>query len=422
MDVRNAGIGVGKVLRSDNRIPVLFFGDQWDDMWRRRQQLAWRLSQTDLIQHVLYIERPLPITSLLKFLVGRADRDGTERWRRVLSNRSWVMPLGKRFSVLTTFAPLPPVGLAPLYRASERARDSWLLRRLGVGFDLNRRMVWVSHPQISVDVIQALEPCLLWYDCTEHFSAVPWLPDCMRAQIEATDHWLTEHADVVTAVSRTLCEEKQQVNPNTHWLPNAVDTDLFLQPPESFPVPLELQGVPRPILVFVGGLNEWAHDWELLDKVAALQPEWTMLLIGPLSVFTKTQRMLQGHPNILCVGQKPYWELPAYLTHSDVCFQFYRLGRGNDTRNSQKLFLYLAAGKPVVSTPSADVESYRDFVEIAETPAQFVKAVENMLVHDRKSLQEKRLALARENSWDRRVQQIMDLITDSSIQGCQREG
>ena len=111
---------------------ILFFADYWDDMWRRRQQLAWRLSQTGLVEHVVYIERPLPVTSLLKFLVGQADRDGTHRWRRLLSNRSWVMPVGEKLSVLTTFAPLPPMGQEPLFHASELARDRWRLHWLWV--------------------------------------------------------------------------------------------------------------------------------------------------------------------------------------------------------------------------------------------------------------------------------------------------
>ncbi|MCJ7728461.1 MAG: glycosyltransferase [Sedimentisphaerales bacterium] len=392
-------------MKCSDRI-LFFFADYWDDMWRRRQQLAWRLVQNDLIKHLIYIERPLPVTSFLKFLMGQADRDGMDRWHRVLHNRSWVMPVGEKFSVITTFAPLPPVGLVPVFNASEKARDHWLLKRLRAHFDLTCPVAWVSHPQLSVDIVQALEPRLLWYDCTEDFAAWPGLPDCVRAQIETTDRWLTKHADVVTAVSRTLFEEKRQINSNTHWLPNAVDTDLFLQPCESFRVPRELQGVSRPVLAFVGGLSEWAHDWELLGQVATLRPEWTFLLIGPLSVCSMTRQMLAGHSNIICVGQKPYQELPAYLGHSDVCFQFYRPIRKNNSGNSQKLFLYLAAGKPVVSTRSADVLAYEKYVSLADGPEDFVVAVEEALCSDSPEKTRSRQEMAKANSWTARVKQI----------------
>ena len=389
---------------------ILFFGDKWDDMWRRRQQLAWRLSRTDMFEHVIYIERPLPTTSFIKFLVGRADRDGKDRWRRVISNHSWLMPVWDKLSVLTTYAPLPPVGISWLFYALERTRDRWFLRKLKKHFNIYKPMVWISHPQISVEVIKALEPSLIWYDCTEDFSSFPGTPDCMREQIEVTDCWLTEHANVVTAVSHTLYNEKQHVNPNTHWLPNAVDADLFLQSPESFRVPPELQSVSRPVLTFVGGLNEWSHNWVLLDQVAALRPEWTILLIGGLSLSRETQQMLHSHPNVLCVGQKPYQKLPAYLYHSDVCFLFYRSIRKNNTGNSQKLFLYLAAGKPVVSTPSADVLAYQELVHVVETADGFVTDVERALEDDCDDLRQRRQAFARENSWTQRITSITEML------------
>lgn len=393
---------------------VFFFADYWDDMWRRRQQLAWRLAQTDLMDHVVYIERPLPITSFFKFLVGHADRDGRDRWRRVISNRSWIMSVGKKISVLTTFAPLPPMGSEPLFRFSERDRDRWILWRLRKYFKNPKPqpIVWVSHPQISVEVIKALQPRLLWYDCTEDFSDFPGFPDCARAQIKATDRWLTERADVVTAVSRLLYEEKQQINPNTHWLPNAVDTKLFLQAPQNFRVPPDLQGVSRPALAFIGGLNNWAHDWELLDNVATLRPKWTILLIGGMNLSWSIRQMLRGHSNILCVGQKAYQELPAYVINSDVCFQFYKQSRKNDTGNSQKLFLYFAAGKPVISTLSADVEAYREMVEIVETAEDFVVRVEKVIREDNRATIKTRKEIARENSWDVRGERIFQILAD----------
>ena len=107
-------------------------------------------------------------------------------------------------------------------------------------------------------------------------------------------------------------------------------------------------------------------------------------------------------------------DLPDYLIHSDVCFQFYKPMRCNDTRNSQKLFLYFAAGKPVVSTPSADVESYEDIVRIANTAKEFVQCVEDAITNDRAEQETKLLAKAEANSWDRRVGKIIESLTGRS--------
>ncbi|MCL4552680.1 MAG: glycosyltransferase [Candidatus Marsarchaeota archaeon] len=376
------------------------------------------MARDGLVDHTVYVERPLPVTSLVKFLFGRADSEGRVRWKRVISNRSLVMRAGKNVSVLTTLAPLPPVGPATPIRLSELVRDRLLksqLARHESQKDSVSPIVWISHPQISVDSIRSLNPGLLWYDCTEDFAAWPGLSTYTRAQIEATDHWIMEHADVVTTVYRTLYQEKLRLNPRTYWLPNAVDTEVFSQPSGSWPRPLELQAVSSPVLTFVGGLNEWAHDWELLDQVAAMRPHWAILLIGEVSASVKRQGLLRSHSNVRCIGQKPYHELPAYLAHSDVCFQFYKQGRGNDTRNSQKMFLYFASGKPVVSTPSADALEYADCVLLADNSASFAAAVEVALSLDTPRKAEERQELSRANSWHVRLKQIGNILDSATV-------
>ena len=387
------------------RYQILFFGDQWDDMWRRRQQLAWRLSKSNLSKHVVYIERPLPFTSLVKYIVGRADREGKKRWRRVLGSRRKLMALSNKFSVLTTFAPLPPVGPKWVFQASESYRSRWLVRRLLKDFAFDRPFIWISNPQMSVDEIRDLNPGLLWYDCTEDMTVQHGLSNCAITQMRDTDRWIKNNADVVTAVSQKLVSEISHIRPDTHWLPNAVDTELFLKSLVNYPVPKELLGISRPILSFVG-LGGWCHDWDLLYKVASLKPEWNFLLIGPFDSSFYHRDLLNRNSNIIFIGMKSYKTIPAYLVNSDVCFQFYKSIRMNDTRNSQKLFLYLASGKPVVSTPSADVQSYKELVYIAKTAEEFVVAVELALRDDCNALRRRRQTFALTNSWDARIKKI----------------
>ena len=122
--------------------------------------------------------------------------------------------------------------------------------------------------------------------------------------------------------------------------------------------------------------------------------------------------MLKTHSNIFCLGQKPYSELPNYLINSDICFLFYRTIRKNNTGNSQKLFLYLAAGKPVVSTLSADIESYGSLVKIANTAGEFVESAEILMASDSQGDALRRRELALENSWPRRVDEIRQILNN----------
>lgn len=391
---------------------LVFFADNWDCRWRRRQQLAWGLAKSGIVKRVIYVERPLSMTSFIKFLINKVDWEGKQRWERVISQHSWVMRLQENISLLATFAPLPARGPVPFFNFSEFIRDRWLLSKLRKHFEINKPIVCITHPQISIGAIRALDPSLIWYDCTEDFSAWPGLPNCVRSQIKETDAWLTSKANVITAVSHLLYQEKKKMNSNTHWLPNAVDIDLFMQPKENLTIPKELQDIQHPILTFVGGMCDWAHDWELLDQVATLRPNWTIVLIGNLNLKPRTVKMLKAHGNILCLGQKPYSELPNYLANSDICFLFYRTIRKNDTGNSQKLFLYLAAGKPIVSTLSADIESYGGLVKIVSTAGEFVVSVECLMASDSPGDALRRRESAMENSWQRRVEQIRQILND----------
>jgi len=225
-----------------------------------------------------------------------------------------------------------------------------------------------------------------------------------------TDSYLTKNADLITTVSRILFDEKKKQNPNAYLLPNAVDIDAYMLPAKEYKVPLEIKNAKQPIITFVGSMCDWSNDWNLLDEVSKMRPDWTFVLVGDLQVSKNTSNMLKSRSNILCVGQRPYSELPAYLINSDICFQCYRPARENDTRNSQKLFLYLAAGKPIVSTRSADVESYAEFVYISDDATTFVKGIENEIMTDSPQKIAKRREFAKNNSWAKRVETIVDLL------------
>ena len=393
---------------------LILSGDYWDDMWRRRQQLAWRLAKTDLAKHYIYVEGPLSVTSLVKFITCRADSYIRERWQRIFSNRSWSIQIEKNLILFTTFAPFMNIKSSFLYRASIRISEWLLLHQLKAYFDPNHLIIWVNHSRFSDKFIKAIKHNFLWYDCTEDFAAWPGVQDWAKHDIQKNDSWLTKKANVVTAVSRALYDEKRQLNPNTYWLPNAVDIDLFLKPAESFSMPFELRNVSRPVLVFVGGMSDWPHNWKLLDQVATMRPGWTILLIGRLSVSHSTRQMLYDHSNIICVGQKDYHDLPAYLAYSDVGFQFYRLLRANDTRNGQKLFLYFAAGKPVVSTNSGDAQAYSEYVSIVDSPRDFVARVEESILKNTPSITKERQEMAKLNSWDVRIKQICEIFENVS--------
>jgi len=105
-----------------------------------------------------------------------------------------------------------------------------------------------------------------------------------------------------------------------------------------------------------------------------------------------------------------YEELPRYVGHFDACLLPFRVNPLTQAASPVKLYEYLASGKPVASAPLKEVLPLRGLVEIAEE-GQWVAAVEACLAraHDAGAAS-RRMAVARENTWDKRVERALELL------------
>ena len=124
-------------------------------------------------------------------------------------------------------------------------------------------------------------------------------------------------------------------------------------------------------------------DTLLLDRIAEMRPDWHLVMIGPVVKIDPAD--LPRRPNIHYLGGKGYEDLPAYLAGWDVAMMPFALNESTRFISPTKTPEYLAAGKPVVSTPIRDVvRSYGEtkLVRIADTPEAFVAAVEGALSED----------------------------------------
>ena len=75
-----------------------------------------------------------------------------------------------------------------------------------------------------------------------------------------------------------------------------------------------------------------------------------------------------------------------------------------------EIFEFLATGKPVVVSGLPALEQFNGVVNIAHTPDDFNRAVKDCLQNDDKEKRNLRLALARENTWDRKVEKLEEIV------------
>ena len=143
--------------------------------------------------------------------------------------------------------------------------------------------------------------------------------------------------------------------------------------------PADQLGIGFPRFGFFGVVDE-RFDCSLMREVAQKKPEWQFVILGP--VVKINDKDLPQLPNIHYLGMKRYEALPSYISNWQVAFLPFALNEATRYISPTKTPEYLAAGKPVISTPVKDVvRTYgkRGLATIAANADEFIKAGEMLL-------------------------------------------
>src|SRR5207302_6365089 len=112
---------------------------------------------------------------------------------------------------------------------------------------------------------------------------------------------------------------------------------------------------------------------ELIAHLADANKSGSVAIIGP--VLKVDPAALPQRPNLHWLGQRSYADLPNYCKGFDVCLMPFALNEATEFINPTKALEYMATGRPIVSTPVADVVSnFGSVARIAADPAEFAKA------------------------------------------------
>ncbi len=240
------------------------------------------------------------------------------------------------------------------------------------------------------------------YDCMDELSAFQGAPTGMVG----LESELLDIADLVFTGGRSLCAAKRDRHPAVHCFPSSVDAAHFGR---ARAVRRER---PAPVLGYYGVIDDRV-DLGLIAGLADARPDWTIEMVGPIVKIDPAT--VPNRPNLVWPGQQAYADLPDWLGRWNVALMPFALNAATQFISPTKTPEYLAGGRPVVSTPIADVVAdYGDLagVAIAGDAALFVASCEAALAIDTDHPDwlahvDARLA---DMSWDMTVASIRDLI------------
>jgi protoporphyrinogen oxidase/glycosyltransferase involved in cell wall biosynthesis len=268
--------------------------------------------------------------------------------------------------------------------------------------------VWFYSP-MALPLMKNLTPAAVVYDCMDELSAFRNAP----RQLVQRESALLKAADVVFTGGPSLYRAKRERHPSVHCMTSSVDVAHFSRGREQADDHLAQRSLPRPRLGYFGVIDE-RLDLALIAALADAHPDWQIVMVGP-HVKIDPQSLPQ-RSNIHYLGQRPYEELPELVAGWDVCLQPFAMNEATRYISPTKTLEYMAAEKPIVSTPVTDVvEPYGEFVYIARDAQEFVAACERALNADAlerdERLERMRATIAR-TSWDRTAAQMRALMEE----------
>ena len=383
------------------KLPDLIFVslDNWDDTWGRNQFICSILAQHHPQSRILFVGLPRDFSHDLR--CGRLGAAAGDL-------------LGQGASPSTAKAPPNVTFLNPLKILPDRWRTSLAInqtifrssirnaaRRLG----MSRPILWINAHQ-AAHLAGTLNESALIYDVTDDWTAFPQPARVLQRTIHQ-DQTLCRRADAVIVCSNKLFEIKSNlVGGSLHLVANGVH-------PEHYDVVMDGIGElppaawawPQPVFGYTGTVHPHRVDVQLVRDVASQMQSGSLVFIGPNHLPKSDRRSLAQTNRVIFHGPASYESLPQLMRGFDVCMVPHLTTPFVQSLQPIKLWEYLAAGKPIVSTDVAGFRDYPQLVRIAANPRQFFAQLQEA-TKEYPDLSPRRRAEARINSWSKRVDQI----------------
>lgn len=358
------------------RFPVI----EWDFRWQRPQQIASQFA--DYGHRVFY------------FSINTEGANDNSTYEEVVNNVQ-IKELRKN----VWWVKLCTSKSLNAYRDTINEKDllflKWSLDYLKAKFSISHTISIVDLP-FWTSLVLEIEKNITLYDCMDDHAGFSTNSDSMLLQ----EKRLFEDSDIVVATSQRLYEKVNKFNDNCLLVRNAGEYDYFSRMPKT--ISKDIPVGKGPIIGYYGAISEW-FDIKLIEELAKRNKNWTFVLVG--DTFGCSIEATSKLSNVIFTGEKPYSELTSYLYGFDVCLIPFLVNELTLATNPVKVYEYLAAGKPVVSTELPELKVMSHLVSLATTVEDFEEAIKANL-QDSENKKIERMKFAENNSWSARYKQL----------------
>lgn len=349
------------------------------------------MEQVSRTQPVLYVNsigvrRPKLSEGNVFFKRVLRKLSSIRRGQKLVSDRFWV------YSPITG----PYWRDHPLHRRFLAAQVRRAAKRSG----LRKPLIWVACPaaadlalQLSKSFGEDQRPIV--HQRTDRFEAFD--ADARNSVLDQVAE-LARNSTLTLYCSKELQASDTDVAGAKLFVDHGVDVPALQR--AALSEPADLASLPHPRVGFVGGLDRHTFDAELFAQVAKQLENVHFALIGG-STFEPAELAAK---NVTLLGRRPLEEVGSYMGHCDVLIMPWNNNDWIRSCNPIKLKEYLAVGKPIVSTPFAELDNYSGLIQVACDAGRFANAIERALnsPHDPKPGLER----LEGQGWDAKAEQV----------------
>jgi glycosyltransferase involved in cell wall biosynthesis len=388
---------------------ILVLTEQYWDAPKRiahKMPLAW----AEAGNRVLWIEQPpFPMKDWRRPGQLRRSLRGDLRERH---ERLWV---GAAPPAVPTMHRGGMVGNA--MRALHRPALAKRIRRYMTQLGFRPKLLVLMQQAVRYDLLPDFPDAATVYYCHDLFGYGFASQTALAEEAECC-----RRVDQVWTTSDALRQRLWKHNPGTHHVPHALDEQWWDRCRHDRPE--EFHRIAAPRALFTGPYQTEKLDTELLIEVAERRPGMNFVFVGPLYARPSERHLIdraQKIPNMHWLGERRLEQLAGYIDGADVLMLPYRLDDVNASfiGLGVKFYEYMISGKPVCATPYTRFETVAsDLITVANGPDAWAEALDRSLAERGRDLADRRESLARQNTYDRRIEQQRLLLT---AQGAHRD-
>jgi teichuronic acid biosynthesis glycosyltransferase TuaH len=373
--------------------------ERWDHIWRRNQFLCaglarrgWKIIFVEPARDVTYAIRSRTWSELQRG--SSRPGDGTQGVMLARPNK-WM-----------------PSSLGIGRRVNEWAMTRRVMRSMR-DLDDQSPVLWINDHS-AVGLVDRIKHGRLIYDVTDDWTSFQVEPAVMR-RISDQDRQLCQRADAVIVCSEKLQQMKrEQAGERVHLIPNGVEVKHYLQVDDPASAPAEAQSWPQPVFMYTGTVHPQRLDVELTLQIATRMTRGTIVLLGPQLLSVADRQRLLATGRVVLKDAVAYRDLPAWMSAAKAFVVPHLRSEFVESLNPIKLWEYLAAGKPIVSSDVPGFREQSEVVRIARSAVEFSSMMEAAL-EEGEALKDRRRAIAAENAWEQRIDCVEEILSGKSV-------